>query len=1065
MANWTPAERNDGGVILGWYTTGLSSDVTDGHIIKDGAFTASQWRDRTPNGNHLNIGGASIPTGLGDVDNGTYLRFGENPNEWMYHENAYLLSDDSLWENITYFVVARFDNADDGRYLVSEGSTTDKSEFLPWQAGSAAQGSTAGDICTTLRAKDGTYRANQTRQSDLAWNAGLTIYSMTLSQADRGDDTESFLGGFKNGIPGNTFTFIQAAEQSIYGGSLPDLITPDAPTGYGFQPFADHSNWKGTGDRFCINARITDAGTTVQTSVFDMFALIIVRDCSKNLRQLIESYLAHRYDLAGNLPPGHPGADGPIQTGPETDPLASLVRSQTQFKGNVGDTQVQDVKTAVGLRIGFTENDLECWAFRDYESYVYEPGNTGEDTIGYWKYGDSGLNLRNNQFPGLKKSNGQDFDPNNPYFFWYRRHMAPLDQAGSLINRPLKSGTTAYWAGRYDPRVIELNNDLTYWRTRKQIRWYTAGLHSYKSDIELPGTNDFCIEFTFMPACRYAGNSTQGTGYLGKPVFMMGPIEYSDEFYRPTDGSKYQDTQIIARSVPLNVYYQAENGERFIHLWIVSDAGRPTYATDTPSNNGYRITYTVPLNEPASRPFEICIQRENKRIDFFVDGECAGSATSVLLDGQTEAEDFNYTNKYTIVNPDYSVFPSRDRDDFWENPNGGTTEVEGLGMCLGVQATNSGGTANYSYGSFIYDDWRYTLGAARYNPTERYNPSLQVTQPEQPTINTQPQDVYCYEGDTINFVCAASTINGTISYQWRDADTEAIVGTGGTLTLPGVPFVYPYRRFYCLVSNGLGLSRSRIATLFANPNEIQGIARPGALPDAPRVLSSNPFITSADFGGPLGTPQVVVTNSNIAAGPTPNGKGAIPSPLYPPAIVIAQDIRGQTFGENYRAVLIDANGNETRVAITSWQSTLSARSANYAQIVIPNAGAYKGAIADAVSFKVMLIQTGPGGVQVEFVMASVGTLQRTFSRGASTNNCTMRGYSEKFSLEEGAGDPVQLQGVRSYSSGETGTRVRCNVDQLIKPGRRVQFESEIDFVVGFVNQYANAQGSYMDVGE
>lgn len=1039
MANWTPEERNDGSVILGWYSAGTADDAANHLGIVNGGLSVGTWYDRTPYGNDLVAGANPVPWD----DNSYCLRIASG-GEYLFHSSPYVLGSDDPLESITYFVVVDMNGTTDaGRYFISEGGSTDKSTFIPIHAGDPLQGTTADTICATVRGKDGNYRIQQQPVSDLTFNSGKQVIAVTYS-VGKGYTINNWVGGSVTGQPGTVDT--QYTISHAWGS------TNVENEGRGM--WADPSLWKGTGDKFLVNGVSTDAGITGQTSPYDLYEILIVRNCSKNLRQLIEGYLANKHGIRNQLPATHPGFDAPVQTGPETDPYYSLVRAYNQFKGPVGQQWSQDLKAPIGLRMTFNENDPPIrwdpgvdkpWQtqYQGTEEYVYwwTSGITNPPDGAEW-----------NELPGITLSTGEPLSPNNPNFpYWFGGKYWDDSHKG-LAPRPLKSGSTAFWAG-FNPERVELEG------TTEILRNFDTILHSQNSGLEDMGQNDFTIEFSFMPVTNRT-NLIYGDQHT---IFRFGNIRFvAMDRQQTTDAGGTNDQGV------LRLFMNVENQEIQL-LANPNTYGESNYITDENDVNwGFGIesfTYKVPAGEELYRAYEVCIQRTQGRLDLWLDGELVNSGFKPIDPGNAEIVEVNYTSTARWeTDTKSSGLPSWAYDkrtaDGTDVPD---VLLDGLGFCFESRADIPGNypTGGGSIGFAVIDDFRYTLGVARYDVSSRYHPALQVNPPEQPSIINEPEDVYCYEGDTAIFVCQATSLDGTITYQWYNGDGTVIAGANsGTLTLFTVPFVYPYRTVYCLVDNGLAKNRSRTASLFCNPDVIPGIMRVPGLPSAPKGIASNPQVIGADIPGPLGAPTGSQLQTIVATGP-------LPSPLYPPRVVVTLDLGDKIDkgSEYYGAVLIDSVGNETVVKISSYQATLSARSQNYAQIVIPAASEYSNAINTAIAFRVSKYVKGPNGEDVVFVMAAVGTLTRTFQRGPQSNTCTIRGYSERFAQEEGQGTPLELRGVRSYSTGETGTRVRANLDELVKPGRRVQYEEEQDFVVGFVNQYVTGNEAYMDVGE
>lgn len=56
-----------------------------------------------------------------------------------------------------------------------------------------------------------------------------------------------------------------------------------------------------------------------------------------------------------------------------------------------------------------------------------------------------------------------------------------------------------------------------------------------------------------------------------------------------------------------------------------------------------------------------------------------------------------------------------------------------------------------------------------------------------------------------------------------------------------------------------------------------------------------------------------------------------------------------------------------------------------------------------------------------------------------------------------------LRDVRLITSSSGGTRVRCAIDWLLRPAQRAAVDGD-EFVVAYINWYANGDDEFMDVG-
>ena len=230
----------------------------------------------------------------------------------------------------------------------------------------------------------------------------------------------------------------------------------------------------------------------------------------------------------------------------------------------------------------------------------------------------------------------------------------------------------------------------------------------------------------------------------------------------------------------------------------------------------------------------------------------------------------------------------------------------------------------------------------------------------------------------------------------------------------------------------------------------------GAAVDPESYISDN---------GPLGLPSVLAWYSTFGI-PTAD------SPLGAVRAFAFHDFTAQllAFGasEYYVCDLIDGE-TTTRVPISSWQGTIQLNSSSYLQAVIPAAIDQADAIQALSVDAEFVIYRGariPGGQSIEVEMARSIIEQVQLDRGPQRYTCTISGYSGAFVAPAVgyAETDRQLTGVRSISGGSSGTRVRCAIDWFLRPGQMAVADGST-FEASYINYYAQARESYMDVGE
>lgn len=167
----------------------------------------------------------------------------------------------------------------------------------------------------------------------------------------------------------------------------------------------------------------------------------------------------------------------------------------------------------------------------------------------------------------------------------------------------------------------------------------------------------------------------------------------------------------------------------------------------------------------------------------------------------------------------------------------------------------------------------------------------------------------------------------------------------------------------------------------------------------------------------------------------------------------------------YACDLIASGLPPLRVAISSWQATAQTEQASYAQVVIPGALGLLGQIQDyAAADGEFIVYRGaalPGDVNAEapLVRSPMQTLR--FQRGPTNATLTIAGYTQL--PTPGVVQVRALQNIRSLTT-EPGRRIRCDIDWFLAPGFTAAAMGG-EFVVGWINYYANTQDAFMDVGE
>jgi hypothetical protein len=194
----------------------------------------------------------------------------------------------------------------------------------------------------------------------------------------------------------------------------------------------------------------------------------------------------------------------------------------------------------------------------------------------------------------------------------------------------------------------------------------------------------------------------------------------------------------------------------------------------------------------------------------------------------------------------------------------------------------------------------------------------------------------------------------------------------------------------------------------------------------------------------------------------------VPSMLGEPSPLATHDFT-EVIGDatTYYVMDLTTPSGLVRVPISSWQATLQSGLSNYVQCVVPAVSAYVSAINAATQFKISRLVDVPGlAAPLTYEMATAPVQTTTFDQGPFRYTCTISGYSSGFAPNETPSAAYNriMQGIRSISINQGGTRVRCSIDWLLRPSQRV-FASSEEFVVSYINYYVGEGDAYMEVGE
>lgn len=238
------------------------------------------------------------------------------------------------------------------------------------------------------------------------------------------------------------------------------------------------------------------------------------------------------------------------------------------------------------------------------------------------------------------------------------------------------------------------------------------------------------------------------------------------------------------------------------------------------------------------------------------------------------------------------------------------------------------------------------------------------------------------------------------------------------------------------------------------------------LVSAPSVLGPEQFVTWLSIFGRASAPSML-GNENLLAWHLFGLANA--SSMLGEANSIASHDFTSAIGDALAYYVMDLTtpSGVIRVPISSWQATLQTGLSNYVQCVVPAVSAYVSAINAATQFKISRLVDVPGlASPLSYEMASAPVQTTTFDQGPFRYTCTISGYSSGFAPNETPSAAYNriMQGIRSISINQSGTRVRCSIDWLLRPSQRV-FASSEEFVVSYINYYVGEGDAYMEVGE
>lgn len=149
------------------------------------------------------------------------------------------------------------------------------------------------------------------------------------------------------------------------------------------------------------------------------------------------------------------------------------------------------------------------------------------------------------------------------------------------------------------------------------------------------------------------------------------------------------------------------------------------------------------------------------------------------------------------------------------------------------------------------------------------------------------------------------------------------------------------------------------------------------------------------------------------------------------------------------------------IPVSSWSATLQTDAKNYVGAVIPNCEPWLATLDVGTEFVIYRKAVWPGG-SVEHEMARAPLESVRTDRGGTNYTASIQGYSDAFPELTNPPSTRALTNVRTVSSYETGTRMRCEIDWILRPGMTASF-AEIELTVSSISYFVQVGDEYMDV--
>lgn len=324
--------------------------------------------------------------------------------------------------------------------------------------------------------------------------------------------------------------------------------------------------------------------------------------------------------------------------------------------------------------------------------------------------------------------------------------------------------------------------------------------------------------------------------------------------------------------------------------------------------------------------------------------------------------------------------------------------------------------------------------------------------------NTWQHVAWCFDGTTMRmFLNGAQTWSGAVARDFG-ATRSLYIGTAYDNTWSFAGHIDDVR-----VTKGAWYTSAFTAPTEAH--ETGGIQ--GLLSGGLSVLSQPLFLSATGTFGVFSN-SAVLRSPDFLANVSQACFVSAPHVLGSAAPLAYQDFTRQINNTAPITYVMDliTPGGPVRVPISSWQATLQTDVQSYVQCVVPAVTDWVPDIEAATEFVIMRRSMLLDGRSIDYEMARAPAQTVALNGGAYNYTATISGYTVAFEAVENPATSLDrtLTGVRTVSRYTGTTRVRCDIDWLLRPGQRAYLGTE-PIVVSFINYYVPGFDQYMDIGD